>query len=90
VARLIAWYRIGSSVGAVASLVLANLVPLAGVVWFGWSVRTVLIVYWLENGVVGAFNVLKMLHAEGQDRPSPRSSSRWTTPGSGSPRLPQR
>jgi hypothetical protein len=67
VARLLAWYRIGSSVAAVASLILANLVPLAGVLWFGWSVRTVLIVYWLENGVVGAFNVLKMLHAEGTD-----------------------
>jgi hypothetical protein len=67
VARLIAWYRIGSSVGAVASLILANLVPLAGVLWFGWSVRTVLIVYWLENGVIGAFNVLKMLRAQGPD-----------------------
>ncbi len=70
-ARLVAWYRIGSSVGAVVSLLLANLVPLAGVLWFGWNVRTVLIVYWLENGVVGAFNVLKMLHAEGTDRVRP-------------------
>jgi hypothetical protein len=67
VARLLAWYRIGSSVGAVASLILANLVPLAGVLWLGWNVRTVLIVYWLENGVVGAFNVLKMLRAQGPD-----------------------
>lgn len=66
-ARLIAWYRIGSSVGAVASLVLANLVPLAGVLWLGWSVRTVLIVYWLENGVIGAFNVLRMMRAAGPD-----------------------
>jgi hypothetical protein len=71
VARLLAWYRIGSSVWAVVSLVLANLVPLAGVLWFGWSVRTVLIVYWLENGVVGAFNILKILHAEGTDRARP-------------------
>ena len=70
-ARLIAWYRIGSSVGAVASLVLANLVPLAGVLWFGWNVRTVLIVYWLENGVIGAFNVLKMLRAQGPDPVQP-------------------
>jgi hypothetical protein len=65
VARLVAWYRIGSSSGAAASLVLANLLPLAGVLWFGWSVRTVLIVYWLENGVIGAVNVLKILRAEG-------------------------
>jgi hypothetical protein len=30
--RLIAWYRIGSSVGAVAALLVANAVPLVGVV----------------------------------------------------------
>jgi hypothetical protein len=60
VERLFAWYRIGSSAGAVVALVTANLVPLAGVLWFGWSVWTILIVYWLENGIVGLFNVLKM------------------------------
>ena len=32
---------------------------------FGWNVWTILIVYWLENGIVGVFNVLKMLKAEG-------------------------
>jgi hypothetical protein len=73
VARLLAWYRIGSSFGAVASLILANLVPLAGVLWFGWSVRTVLIVYWLENGVIGAINVRKILRAEGSDPIRPKT-----------------
>ena len=71
--RLIAWYRIGSSVGAVASLVLANLVPLIGVLWLGWSVWTILIVYWLENGVVGAFNVLKIARAAGPEPTRPDS-----------------
>lgn len=65
--RLLAWYQVTSSVGAVVALVLANLVPLVGVLFLGWSVWTILIVYWLENGVVGAFNVLKMLRAEGDD-----------------------
>lgn len=65
--RLVAWYRITSSVGAVVALIVANLVPLIGVLYLGWSVWTILIVYWLENGVVGAFNVLKMLKAEGTD-----------------------
>ena len=65
--RLLALYAITSSVGAVVALVLANLVPLLGVLFLGWSVWTILIIYWLENGIVGAFNVLKMLRAQGTD-----------------------
>lgn len=63
--RLLAWYRVSSSVGAVVALVLANLVPLAGVLWFGWSIWTILTIYWLENGIVGFFNVLKMAAVHG-------------------------
>jgi hypothetical protein len=63
--RLIAWYRIGSSVGAVVALLVANAVPLIGVLFLGWNVWTILTIYWLENGVVGVFNVLKMARAEG-------------------------
>jgi hypothetical protein len=63
--RLVAWYRIGSSIGAVVALVAANLIPLIGVVFLGWSVWNILIIYWLENGIVGAFNVFKMARAEG-------------------------
>lgn len=66
--RLLAWYRVGSSVGAVVALVLANLVPLAGVLWFDWNVWTILGVYWLENGIVGFFNVLKMSAVAGAAR----------------------
>ncbi len=65
--RLIAWYRIGSSVGAVAALLVANAVPLVGVLFLGWNVWTILTIYWLENGVVGVFNVLKMARAEGPE-----------------------
>jgi hypothetical protein len=66
VERLLAWYRIGSSFGAVIALLLANAVPLIGVLFFGWNVWTILIVYWLENGIVGGFNILKILKAEGE------------------------
>jgi hypothetical protein len=44
----------------VVALVAANLVPLVGVLFLGWSVWTILTVYWLENGIVGFYNVLKM------------------------------
>lgn len=76
--RLVAWYRVGSSVGAAVSLVLANLVPLIGVLFLGWSVWTILILYWIENGVVGAFNVLKMQRAEGTDT---SGAAGWTVNG---------
>jgi predicted permease len=65
--RFLAWYAITSSVGAVVALVVANAIPLIGVLFFGWSVWTILIVYWLENGIVGAFNVLKIGRAQGGD-----------------------
>lgn len=63
--RFLAWYRVSSSVGAVVALVAANTVPLLGVLFFGWNVWTILIVYWLENGIVGAFNIAKMAMAQG-------------------------
>jgi len=65
--RLIAWYRLTSSVGAVVALLVANVIPLLGVLFLGWNVWTILIVYWLENGIVGVFNVAKMARAEGGD-----------------------
>jgi hypothetical protein len=78
VERLLAFYRIGSSVGAVIALLVANAIPLIGVLSFGWNVWTILIVYWLENGIVGVFNVLRMLKAEG---PSDVSTGRMTMNG---------
>ena len=46
---------------SVLVLLLANLVPLAGVVFFGWSVFPVMLLFWLENVVVGVFHVLKLV-----------------------------
>jgi hypothetical protein len=65
--RVVAWYRISSSQGAVIALVAANLIPLVGVLFLGWSVWAILTLYWLENGVIGVVNVLKILRAEGQE-----------------------
>jgi len=75
--RILGWYRVASSTGAVVALIAANAVPLFGVLFLGWNVWMILIVYWLENGVVGVFNVLKILRAEGESLPS----SGWTMNG---------
>jgi len=58
-------YRVNSSAAAVALLVLFNLVPLGGVLWLGWDLLLILALYWVENGVVGVINILKILSAEG-------------------------
>jgi hypothetical protein len=47
------------------AVLLANLAPLASSIWFGWDAFTVVFVYWLENLVIGGFNVLRILFAHG-------------------------
>ena len=76
--RFLALYAVGSSVGAIVALVVANLVPLIGVLFLDWSVWTILIVYWIENGIVGGFNVLKILRAQGTDD---SGAAAWTVNG---------
>ncbi|MGH7532068.1 MAG: DUF6498-containing protein [Gemmatimonadales bacterium] len=57
-------YPRGREVASIVALVLANALPLIGVLWFHWQVFPILLVYWLENVVVGGFNVLRMLTAD--------------------------
>jgi len=45
-------------------LLIANAVPIAGVLFLGWSVFPLVLLYWLENVVVGGFNVAKLLTAQ--------------------------
>lgn len=59
------WTR-GGSPASSRSLVIGNLVPLAGVVGAEWSLHTLLVGYWLESGVVGAIYMAKILRAEGK------------------------
>jgi hypothetical protein len=63
--RLVEIYRLSSSVWAVASLVIANLVPLVGALFFGWDLWTIIALYWAENGIIGLYTVAKILRAEG-------------------------
>ena len=49
-----------------AALILANLIPLAGVVFLDWRVLDVLLLYWAENVVIGVINLLRMAVAQGR------------------------
>ena len=55
---------------SVATLIIANLVPLFGVLFWGWSLSAVMVLYWSENVVIGLFNVLKMALAQGEAKGS--------------------
>lgn len=48
---------------ALAALVAVNLVPLVGVAFLGWRLYDVMLLYWLENGVIGAFALARMVTA---------------------------
>ena len=48
---------------SVLVLVLANTIPLWGVLLLGWEAFPILFLFWAEGVVIGAFHVLKMLAA---------------------------
>ena len=48
-------------------LIAANLLPLYGVLVLDWPVFPVLLLFWLENVVIGALNALRMLLADPSD-----------------------
>lgn len=47
----------------ILTALIANAVPIIGVLFLDWSALTALLSYWLENVVIGFFNVLKMWRA---------------------------
>ena len=48
-------------------LVAANLVPLAGVLLWNWSVFALIALFWMENVVIGVFFILRMLTLDPRD-----------------------
>ena len=47
----------------VASLLIANAMPVWGVLFVGWDAFYIVLLYWTENIVVGFYNVLKIVFA---------------------------
>jgi len=63
IARAVRLAQTASPTTSLVLLVAFNLVPLVGVLAWGWNVATLLVLYWVENGIVGILNVPKMLLA---------------------------
>ena len=53
------WQR--STKVTVCFLIAANLWPLAGVLFFGWDLYLLMLLYWLESGVIAFYNILKLV-----------------------------
>lgn len=52
---------------SVVALLAANVVPLLGVLFFGWSTFAIVVLYWAENVIIGAINVFKMIACSPDD-----------------------
>ena len=70
IARAVRLAQASSPTTSIALLVGVNLIPLAGVLFWGWNIATLLVLYWIENGIVGVLNVPKMLLARGDSAPA--------------------
>jgi hypothetical protein len=73
--RLFSLYRTASAPAAIALLIASNLVPLVGVLFWGWNLWSILVLYWIENGIVGLLNIPKMLLARGGGEPGESGSA---------------
>jgi hypothetical protein len=46
---------------SIQALTVANLVPLFGVVFLGWDAAAIVLLYWIENLIIGFINTLRMI-----------------------------
>ena len=64
--RRLGWARLGL-------ILLLNLIPVGGVLWLGWDAGQILMLYWIENVIIGVTSLIRILTA--RERPA-------TVPGS--------
>lgn len=49
---------------SVLLLVVMNMIPLVGVIAFGWNIGFIMLLYWMETVIIGLFNIPKILTAQ--------------------------
>ena len=68
--RALETYRRTASSRSAIVLIAANVLPLVGVLFFDWSLHTILVLYWIENGIVGLWNLPRIARAQGSMIPA--------------------
>ena len=53
---------------SLGALTAANLVPLVGVIFLNWDAAAIVLLYWIENLIVGFYNVLSMILVKVESR----------------------
>jgi hypothetical protein len=43
------------------TLIIANLIPVMGVLFFGWDLFSIMLLYWFETAIIGFFIILKLI-----------------------------
>ena len=46
---------------SIQALTVANLMPLFGVVFMGWDAAAIVLLYWIENLIIGLINIFRMI-----------------------------
>lgn len=46
---------------SVIALIVVNLFPIFGVIYWGWELFPIMLLYWSENVIIGFYNVLRMI-----------------------------
>ena len=78
--RVFDLYRTTSWSRTAIALIVANAIPIVGVLFFGWSLLTILVLYWIENAIVGLWNVPKIVLAQGSLTETPIGAPSGTPP----------
>lgn len=48
-------------------LILVNLIPIIGVITFNWNIYDIILLYWVENIVVGIYNIPRIATGQGSN-----------------------
>jgi hypothetical protein len=46
---------------SIIALIIANLAPLFGVLFLSWDAATIVLLYWVENLIIGGYNIVMMI-----------------------------
>lgn len=57
-------------------LIAANVLPVFGVLFWGWSTGEIILLYWAENVIVGLVNIAKILICQGKDQPAKQTEKK--------------
>jgi hypothetical protein len=53
-----------SKLSSVIALICVNLFPVFGVLYWGWDVFPIMLLFWSENVIIGFYNVMRMIACE--------------------------